>query len=120
MLDFTITGTVFLHNRPWKAGSEEGLQQAGFTDDQKAHQKRCSAIDWDGESPGEDLASTSETRSLIDETFDATTAAIEAATDAGVDLYDVQTFIGGGRVTKPDVENFLNYRPTTEGEETNE
>ena len=107
MVDFTIIGTVFLHNRPWKAGSEEALQGAGFTDDEKAHQKRCGVIDWYGESPGEDLASASETRSLIDETFDATTAAIEAATEAGVDLYDVQTFIGGGRVTKPDVDNYL-------------
>ena len=91
MVDFTITGTVFLHGRPWKAGQEAALQKAGFTDDDKRHQVRCRAIDWHREGGG----------------IDATDQAIQAAAEAGVSLAAVQSFTGGGRVGKRDVDRFV-------------
>ena len=98
MVDFSITGTVFLHGQPWKRGSEAALQAAGFTDEEKRHQVRCGAIDWHREGGG----------------IDATDAAIQVAAESGVDLAEVQASIGGGRVGKPDVERFVKAQEASE------
>ena len=107
-IDFTITGTVFLHNRAWKPGQEAALEKAGFSDEDKAHQVRCGAIaplagaNWHRDAPG----------------TDATDGAIRAAAEAGVDLADVQDFIGGGRVGKADIDRFMKTRADTEDSAT--
>ncbi len=100
-LDFTITGTVFLHNQAWKRGQESELQAAGFTDEDKAHQVRCGMIEWHREAPA----------------IDATDGAVQAAAEAGVDLADVQHFVGGGRVGKPDVDRYVKEHATEEDSE---
>lgn len=44
MADFQIRRTVWLHNKPWRTGSEDALEAAGFAEEQKADQARRGAI----------------------------------------------------------------------------
>ena len=116
MADFTILKTVWLHNRPWKRGSEDALAEAGFTRDQRKEQVKRGAIRmatvYDDVTEGAEPLMGHQ-RSSDDASADGTSAvtatdtALALAAEHGIDLAKVAGTGKDGRITKGDVEKLV-------------
>lgn len=96
MADFTIRAgdAVWLHSRPWKAGQEDALVRAGFSDEERDRAEACGTI-------------TVQTSSV-----DATPAAAVLADEHGIDLAGVKGTGAGGKIIKGDVQAYLDAQAT--------